>query len=1495
MEPGERRKKFLHFEAASEAIQLQKAANDDSDPFPEIEIEEEKNPILRSMDEISSSSQDYSSDSSEEEKEFHIRDAQDKPRYRKSKVRRSILKSQYLTNKRQSRGSKYLGSRKNSKNLNKNFEIKAGPEGRLPIRRPSNADILLKQNIFNEQKSNLSVLSRVKNQILHPDKREEKGELDYIAVDENRDKEDLNSFLSRSLLTNKFQLVWAFILFIAHTYNLVVLFYYLGIPDFPQDVMLGLQNFFEFILIIDIALRFLIKSFTFEVWESMWLLHDYFAFSSKLGFILTVISSFPFMFLVSCSTSNLAVQSSFWVACMRIPKIIRIREVNKIFSNYSRAEKSRSGSSSFFVAAYSLFLATHIIGCIWLIVGRLDPDEDNWQKMDNFDQNPRNVQQYIEACFFTVATMTGLGYGNVVPTTDLEIFVIIFIMVTGASIYANFFANFIVTMNNRNAKTIEKMKKHDQAKNFGNELNLPEIIMMKIRYYYNELSINYGDIYDRYSNLKELPTSLSTELSCFLNSNLIKSVKMFQFSHPMFILSVARAMMPKICMANDFVLELGNIAEEMLFIKKGVVEILATDNQTIIAYLTEGSYFGEIGLLLTGVRTVSVRAKTLCIFFMIDKDGILKILERFPEQKAFLKSVGRQRLQTTNPEDLKDDEEAEINNLLANQSLLEDINNEIKLDEESKFSKIQSMANLSMQIKNYKKRKDVKLPWNVTKHYPILDKFIVIPFSLLFYIWAIMTITACAYVLFIVPFSISYEYHFDAWLIPIDVIFQIILAFDIFITMKTALNKKFEISVDLKEIAIDYMDTRIFFDILAVFPLDYILMIFGVNQQTVAWVRILRILKLYKPFDYIKIWRKHSNVKIALFTLFLLSILFVIISHLMGCIYFYIGRHEDGGENRYDGQSLFKNTLDRDFLILQPVVEMSIFEQYVHFFYLSACTMGAVMYGDMIPLTPLEQIFTFGAMFTARIYLAFLYAEAAAYLSSVNSAYSSRLKVKSTIGKNPELNALSFDMKKRVYNYHEILGNNFKGVTESQVLNDLPESIEKQIKDNLFKDLIRNITLFPKDDTSAIAALIWRLDLHLLSNGEYVIKDGEIADCMYFIIRGKVEVIKSGVTLAVLEQGAHFGEMALAEGKPTTRAASARCITSCSVGSLSIKNFNILCEFYPIFKSKIQEEVSKRKEDLKKKTENLKEGSPSSIKKTKTLMHSSNNLFRNKSRTSNKGSRQSAYEVSDADGHNVIKRERLSVFDAPSVSKSKKSSFRSEDRVHIERIKSQVNQLLDNEENSKNNNDQVDESQAPLVIQENPNIPDGKVIANPRIYDDGDEESHQSDADSKKCSKGSESSLERKKNKLEGETEVKISIGKFRFIREILQYVSWTRLFEVIVLLFVLYNLIFIPLQGAYRIEYSPALIVMEIFTIIVYSFEIYMLFLKHKELKIEIHDQENNIEESDRHIQDFNAMKKSLKMIRFRIFLSIVSIMPLTIIFQFCDLDEPLLIIFYL
>mmetsp|Transcript_2189 Transcript_2189/g.3267 ORF Transcript_2189/g.3267 Transcript_2189/m.3267 type:complete len:156 (-) Transcript_2189:7985-8452(-) len=154
-------------------------------------------------------------------------------------------------------------------------------------------------------------------------------------------------------------------------------------------------------------------------------------------------------------------------------------------------------------------MATHMIGCIWLVIGRIDTNRQNWFVMarytgDSASDNWREVtefEKYIDSVFYTVATMTGLGYGNVVPSTNLEYFVDIFIMITGSSIYAGFFADFAVEIYNQNKRTIENEQKLEQAKKFAVQRNLPDDIRERIRMYYHNLRLNFQLLSDKFSIL----------------------------------------------------------------------------------------------------------------------------------------------------------------------------------------------------------------------------------------------------------------------------------------------------------------------------------------------------------------------------------------------------------------------------------------------------------------------------------------------------------------------------------------------------------------------------------------------------------------------------------------------------------------------------------------------------------------------------------------------------------------------------------------------------------------------------------------------------------------------------------------------------------------------------------------------------------------------------------------------------------------------------------
>jgi voltage-gated potassium channel len=87
--------------------------------------------------------------------------------------------------------------------------------------------------------------------------------------------------------------------------------------------------------------------------------------------------------------------------------------------------------------------------------------------------------------------------------------------------------------------------------------------------------------------------------------------------------------------------------------------------------------------------------------------------------------------------------------------------------------------------------------------------------------------------------------------------------------------------------------------------------------------------------------------------------------------------------------------------------------------------------------------------------------------------------------------------------------------------------------------------------------------------GDFVIRQGEFGDCMYFLSTGSVEVMINDKQIAVLAEGSPFGETALIQKEE--RNASVRAVTYCDVYKLSRNSFERLRKKYPEFDKRVTE------------------------------------------------------------------------------------------------------------------------------------------------------------------------------------------------------------------------------------------------------------------------------------------------------------------------------------
>jgi hypothetical protein len=299
---------------------------------------------------------------------------------------------------------------------------------------------------------------------------------------------------------------------------------------------------------------------------------------------------------------------------------------------------------------------------------------------------------------------------------------------------------------------------------------------------------------------------------------------------------------------------------------------------------------------------------------------------------------------------------------------------------------------------------------------------------------------------------------------------------------------------------------------------------------------------------------------------------YFIIAHMFNCTLLYFGMWEYGQERRFDGKTLIGWLQKSSSVDLPPPDQQTVWELYANLIVLACCYMGSIVYGDIIPFTISEEVTSLVEMLIGRVFIAFLFAEMSSYIQCQYKAYNNHIEQREVVMTWIEINGIQSELKDRIHKYFEIKWHYNKGIKEDQLIDDLPEFLRKDIKNFQYEELIHNCDVFPQEDQGAITTISNRLKRVLIPKNEYIIKQGELAEDMCFIMKGQVRVVTSeGQTLATLSKNKHFGEMALIAETTTVRSTSIVADTNVQLAVLSKGDFKLICSHYPHFKIRMQE------------------------------------------------------------------------------------------------------------------------------------------------------------------------------------------------------------------------------------------------------------------------------------------------------------------------------------
>ncbi len=218
-------------------------------------------------------------------------------------------------------------------------------------------------------------------------------------------------------------------------------------------------------------------------------------------------------------------------------------------------------------------------------------------------------------------------------------------MLLGVAWYAYTVGSMSTILASFDKQSKQKREKMIQVNTFVRETRLPPALGKRVRRYF-EYSISrkkhglFG--YDADVILQELSNTLRTDVLCFVESDLIKSIPFFEGKSPTFIANAIQLLRPVVVQAGEYIIKEGSASDEMYFLIEGTAAVYYGYSE--VKKLYEGAYFGEIGCILGGVRKASIMAATLCELRCLSRQDLNQLLGQHPSVGEDLKKVARARM-----------------------------------------------------------------------------------------------------------------------------------------------------------------------------------------------------------------------------------------------------------------------------------------------------------------------------------------------------------------------------------------------------------------------------------------------------------------------------------------------------------------------------------------------------------------------------------------------------------------------------------------------------------------------------------------------------------------------------------------------------------------------------------------------------------------------------------------------------------------------------------
>ncbi|XP_029985095.1 potassium voltage-gated channel subfamily H member 5-like [Sphaeramia orbicularis] len=313
-------------------------------------------------------------------------------------------------------------------------------------------------------------------------------------------------------------------------------------------------------------------------------------------------------------------------------------------------------------------LVAHWLACIWYSIGDYEViDEttntiktDSWlyqlainigtpyryntSGTGQWEGGPNKDTLYISSLYFTMTSLTTIGFGNIAPTTDGEKIFSVAMMMVGSLLYATIFGNVTTIFQQMYTNTNRYHEMLNNVRDFLKLYQVPKGLSERVMdFIVSTWAMSKGIDTDRVLSI--CPKDMRADICVHLNRQVFNDHPAFRLASDGCLRSLAVEFQTTHCAPGDLIFHIGESVDTLCFVVSGSLEVIQDDE--VIAILGKGDVFGDVFWKETTLARAcaNVRALTYCDLHVIRREALLRVLEFYT---AFANSFSRNLILTCN-------------------------------------------------------------------------------------------------------------------------------------------------------------------------------------------------------------------------------------------------------------------------------------------------------------------------------------------------------------------------------------------------------------------------------------------------------------------------------------------------------------------------------------------------------------------------------------------------------------------------------------------------------------------------------------------------------------------------------------------------------------------------------------------------------------------------------------------------------------------------------